>query len=613
MVNKITTPPTTSELIGTVNEIIDNYVTTDTAQEITGQKTIVGQTILKASESASSGRNTVSGFEFQNNEGTFVGRITSTDSNGLAIHSPYDIQLRAHTKANGSITGSNGLTCTSTGVTPASPTSTSPYDLGNRLVPWSNLYLNGTIYAGSNNYAIALPNKAGTFALTSDIPTVDQTYDGTSANAQSGVAVGSAINNIATQLVAAINTKQDTLVSGTNIKTINNQDLLGSGDISITASAVWGSITGTLSSQTDLQNALDSKVNTSSLATVATSGAYSDLSGTPTVDQTYDGTSANAQSGVAVASAVSGKANDADVVHKTGDETISGVKTFNGNNRIVAIQNSTVTYNTTPSSSALTDISFRDKNGYEMGVLEHVRRSDNDTSIHIAVRGADGNWSSNLLVGRRADGTSYTSAPTPSAGDNSNQIATTAWVNTIGNNVVHKTGPETISGTKTFTSPINVPQSDSWFDMIAMEGSNRPYIAGHSNTSITSLALCTLRNGYYYNIELHNNGNGTGYTICPASDANNSIVTTVNKSKAANGYFKLGNGLIVQWGYVNGGTAKTGNVTFPTAFSSVNGVRVVACSNQTSVIISVGGESTTGFTWNKSSSSAYIKWIAVGF
>lgn len=44
------------------------------------------------------------------------------------------------------------------------------------------------------------------------------------------------------------------------------------------------------------------------LATVATSGSYNDLSDKPTiptVDQTYDGTSTNAQSGVAVASAIS--------------------------------------------------------------------------------------------------------------------------------------------------------------------------------------------------------------------------------------------------------------------------------------------------------------------
>lgn len=57
-------------------------------------------------------------------------------------------------------------------------------------------------------------------------------------------------------------------------------------------------------------------LNKPNLAAVATSGSYSDLNGTPTiptVDQTYDGTSTNAQSGVAVASgissAVSGKQN----------------------------------------------------------------------------------------------------------------------------------------------------------------------------------------------------------------------------------------------------------------------------------------------------------------
>ena len=46
--------------------------------------------------------------------------------------------------------------------------------------------------------------------------------------------------------------------------------------------ATWGTITGTLSTQTDLQTALDAKANTSSLATVATSGDYNDLSNLPT-------------------------------------------------------------------------------------------------------------------------------------------------------------------------------------------------------------------------------------------------------------------------------------------------------------------------------------------
>jgi nitrogen fixation protein len=47
--------------------------------------------------------------------------------------------------------------------------------------------------------------------------------------------------------------------------------------------STWGSITGTLSNQTDLQTALNAKANTSSLATVATSGNYNDLTNKPTI------------------------------------------------------------------------------------------------------------------------------------------------------------------------------------------------------------------------------------------------------------------------------------------------------------------------------------------
>lgn len=75
--------------------------------------------------------------------------------------------------------------------------------------------------------------------------------------------------------------------------------------------------------ETSVVDAVETSVAT--LATVATTGAYSDLSGTPTVDQTYDGTSANAQSGVAVASAISGKANtDLSNISGTSTKSIDG-------------------------------------------------------------------------------------------------------------------------------------------------------------------------------------------------------------------------------------------------------------------------------------------------
>lgn len=47
--------------------------------------------------------------------------------------------------------------------------------------------------------------------------------------------------------------------------------------------AVWGGITGTLSNQIDLQNALNAKANSSDLATVASSGSYNDLTNKPSM------------------------------------------------------------------------------------------------------------------------------------------------------------------------------------------------------------------------------------------------------------------------------------------------------------------------------------------
>ncbi len=75
-----------------------------------------------------------------------------------------------------------------------------------------------------------------------------------------------------TDVQSAIDAKQETLISGSNIKTINGNSLLGSGDLVIAGSS-WGTITGTLSAQTDLQSALDAKQDDITLTTTGTSGA----------------------------------------------------------------------------------------------------------------------------------------------------------------------------------------------------------------------------------------------------------------------------------------------------------------------------------------------------
>ena len=93
------------------------------------------------------------------------------------------------------------------------------------------------------------------------VKVVDQTYTPDSENAQSGKAVAEAVSD-----------KQDSLVSGTNIKTINNQSILGSGNITIEG------------------------------------GSGSSI----TIDQTFDPESKNAQSGKAVAEAVATEQKRAD-------------------------------------------------------------------------------------------------------------------------------------------------------------------------------------------------------------------------------------------------------------------------------------------------------------
>ncbi len=83
-----------------------------------------------------------------------------------------------------------------------------------------------------------------------------------------------------TGLQAAIDAKQVTLVSGTNIKTVNGSSILGSGNVVISADAAWGSITGTLSSQTDLNSALSGKAATSHTHAISdTTGLQTALDG----------------------------------------------------------------------------------------------------------------------------------------------------------------------------------------------------------------------------------------------------------------------------------------------------------------------------------------------
>lgn len=89
--------------------------------------------------------------------------------------------------------------------------------------------------------------------IISDVTGLQTALDGKAATSHTHVIAD------VTGLQTALDGKQETLVSGTNIKTVNSESLLGSGNI--TAGAAWGGVTGTITSQADLMAQLYEREN----------------------------------------------------------------------------------------------------------------------------------------------------------------------------------------------------------------------------------------------------------------------------------------------------------------------------------------------------------------
>ena len=86
-----------------------------------------------------------------------------------------------------------------------------------------------------------------------------------------------------------------------------------------TGSPVWGAITGTLGDQTDLATALSGKADTSDI---------------PTITDTYSDQSQDGMSGIAVASAVSGKADKTELIQWVNATLPSGSTSYNVSNSV---------------------------------------------------------------------------------------------------------------------------------------------------------------------------------------------------------------------------------------------------------------------------------------
>lgn len=153
---------------------------------------------------------------------------------------------------------------------------------------------------------------------------------------------------------------------------------------------------------------------------------------------------------------------DNNAVHKSGDETISGTKTFdNGTsqNRIIFQMSDVVLGETDVTANHFTGYKTLDANGTEFANCNSSYRNDGSTSnnFYVVNKKADGtSVSGSLGIYATREGEVYAQAPTvTNINDSSTKIVTTEFLNGTNNNIVHKSGDETIAGIKTFSSPID--------------------------------------------------------------------------------------------------------------------------------------------------------------
>jgi len=160
---------------------------------------------------------------------------------------------------------------------------------------------------------------------------------------------------------------------------------------------------------------------------------------------------------------------DNSAVHLTGADDIYGKKTFNDITKLknsLQLQSTEIEKGTNPDSAKYQILAFYDKYGTDQknktGQI-YTTRTQGMLSVSMDVFQPISNTtnSEGIKVYYPESGNPYTYAPTPidTTTTSGTQIATTGWVNSANNNVVHKTDSETIAGEKTFTSNVTIKKN----------------------------------------------------------------------------------------------------------------------------------------------------------
>ena len=185
------------------------------------------------------------------------------------------------------------------------------------------------------------------------------------------------------------------------------------------------------------------------------------------------------------------------------------------------------------------------------------------------------------------------------------------------NTKVSLTGNETISGVKTFIADniihkntkatiANPPSNVSWIYTDYKDNNNERIGVIGSQINSDGWHGTYLQAGDEGNIHIITNGTDV-ITYAPPCDAIGSIVTTTGINKSPNGYVKLGNGLIIQWG-----TSWGGYISFPVPFQSADSYQIGSTwLNQSKYCdgVQLTHRDAAGFSF----AGRNLSWVAIGY
>lgn len=117
------------------------------------------------------------------------------------------------------------------------------------------------------------------------------------------------------------------------------------------------------------------------------------------------------------------------LLHRSGDETFSGVKTVQSNNPRFGLKHTEIDVTTNPSAEKSTRIFVSDKNNKWISEIGFYQKTDGNIVSQITANN-DTAGVATLQIVCNKDGSRYATCPTPpSADDNSTKISNTQWVN----------------------------------------------------------------------------------------------------------------------------------------------------------------------------------------